>query len=81
MIDETFIGLKDKNIKINVTDDAKQYVLRHGYDAKYGARPLRRVIQQKIEDAVAHMLIKGELKAGDSIKVYDDNDTIKVDIM
>lgn len=76
MLEETFAGLRDKNITLTVSDSAKDYILKHGYDSKYGARPLRRVIQRKLEDVVAHMLIKGELKAGDSVELYCESDEI-----
>ena len=81
MLDEIFAGLKDKNIKMDVDESAKQYVLKHGYDAKYGARPLRRVIQRKIEDKIAHLLLTGEIKDNSSIGVYCKNDEIEVKLI
>ncbi len=59
--------LKEKGIVLKVTDNAKDIILKEGYDPKYGARPLRRVIQKRIEDEVAYMFIKGELKDGDNV--------------
>ncbi len=76
MINEIFAGLRDKNITLTVSDSAKDYILKHGYDAKYGARPLRRVIQRKLEDVIAHMLICGEIKSGDKVELYCKEDEI-----
>lgn len=78
MVGEMFAGLKDKNISLKITDSAKQYILRHGYDPKYGARPLRRVISHTIEDKIAHMLISGTLQNGDAIEISDKDDNIVV---
>ncbi len=56
-------------IKINITvsETLKAYVLEKGYDRLFGARPLRRVIQQTIEDELAEGYIKGTVKEGDDL--------------
>ena len=59
--------LDDKEIKISLTDDAKNYLTKKGYDDKYGARPLKRLIQKEIESVLADMYINEELKYGDSV--------------
>ncbi len=51
--------LSDHNIKIEVTDAAKDYLATRGYDADYGARPLRRVIQSEVEDVMSDALLSG----------------------
>ena len=56
-----------KGIKLEVSNEAKELILKEGYDPKYGARPLRRVIQKRIEDEIAYMVIKNELTEGDSV--------------
>lgn len=58
-----------RNIGINVTTSAKKYLLEKGYDAKNGARPLRRVIQEEIENVLADKLISDELIKGSILKV------------
>ncbi len=80
MLDETFVGLKDKKIDMVVEDSAKQYILEHGYDAKYGARPLRRVIQRELEDKVAHILLRGEASSGCRLRTYCENDELKIEV-
>lgn len=62
-------GLNEKGINLSVTDSAKEYVLKNSYNKAYGARPMRRYIEKHIEDILAQMLIKGELKPGCSVKI------------
>lgn len=62
--------LKDKNITLTVTQAALDWLIEKGYDAEYGARPLRRVIEQNIEDEIAELIIDGKIV---------DNSTVRVD--
>ncbi len=57
------------NIAIEVDEAAREYIVEQGYDEKYGARPLRRAIQSKVEDALAERLLEGKVKAGDHVAV------------
>ncbi|MBQ4146012.1 MAG: ATP-dependent Clp protease ATP-binding subunit [Clostridia bacterium] len=66
-------GLKEKNISLEVTEDAKKHILDKSYQKAYGARPLRRYIERHLEDALAQKLICGEIKEGD-IAVCDLKD-------
>ena len=59
--------LADKEIKINLTDSAKEYLVKKGYDDKFGARPLKRLIQKEIESKLADMYINEELKYGNMV--------------
>ncbi|MBQ1519223.1 MAG: ATP-dependent chaperone ClpB [Ruminococcus sp.] len=61
--------LDDKHIRINVSDKAKQYIVDCGYDPTFGARPLRRFIQSKVETLAAKRIIGGNLSAGDVIDI------------
>ncbi len=72
-------GLREKGIEASVSDSAKELVLQNGYDEKYGARPLRRAISRYIEDEVAQSFIKGDIKAGDHIKIVADDNQIRVE--
>lgn len=65
--------LDDRHIKLNVTDEAKNYIVECGYDANFGARPLRRFIQRNVETLVAKKIIGGNLSAGDIIDVTFEN--------
>ncbi|TCW42458.1 ATP-dependent Clp protease ATP-binding subunit ClpA [Thermohydrogenium kirishiense] len=61
--------LKDNNISLEFTDDAKEELLKEGYDVTYGARPLRRAIQKVVESELSELMLKGEVKSGDKILV------------
>jgi ATP-dependent Clp protease ATP-binding subunit ClpC len=67
--------LRAQQIDLQVTEAAKDHVIKLGYDVDYGARPLRRVIQNMIEDPLAEALLVGSFKAGDTIKVDRDDDS------
>ena len=69
LLDKTREALSNKDLKLEVTDSAKQYLLKHGTDLKYGARPLRRAIQRYIEDEIAERVLKEEFVAGQTIYV------------
>ena len=72
--------LDDKHIKINVSDKAKQYIVDCGYDPNFGARPLRRFIQSKVETIAAKRIIGGNLSAGDTIEIdLDENGELVAD--
>ena len=61
--------LDDKHIRINVTEDAKNYIVECGYEPSFGARPLRRFIQRKVETLIAKKIIGSNLSAGDTIEI------------
>ena len=69
LIAQTNEELKAKDIKLTIDDSAKQFLLSKGTDLKYGARPLRRTIQNYVEDSLADKILKGELKPGDTVNV------------
>jgi ATP-dependent Clp protease ATP-binding subunit ClpC len=61
--------LKAQQIDLEVTDAAKDHIIKLGYDVDYGARPLRRVIQNMVEDPLAEALLVGSFKAGDTVRI------------
>jgi len=69
MIDMVRLELKDKNIGLSITKRAKKYLGEKGFDPLLGARPLRRLIQDEIEDALSEDLLGGKLKEGDTAKI------------
>lgn len=73
MLGEVNKTLAAKNISVQLTDAALQKVVEAGYDPQFGARPMRRVIQRMVEDAVAKKVLSGEADAGTKI-VLDVND-------
>ncbi len=71
--------LKEKDIKLEITKAAKDFLGKKGYDEVFGARPLKRTIQDLVEDPVSEGLLKGTYKSGDTILVelVDDQISIK----
>jgi len=61
--------LDEHNIALQATDEARSLLAELGYDPEMGARPLRRVIQNKVEDRLSDQMLAGEFKAGDHILV------------
>jgi len=74
MLDETSKVLKDKDITMEVSEEAKNFILNQGTDLKYGARPLRRAIQRYIEDEISDLILKSELKNGQKISITFDTE-------
>jgi ATP-dependent Clp protease ATP-binding subunit ClpC len=72
-IDELRTRLQKHGLGIQVTTQTKQYLLEHGYDAKNGVRPLRRLIQDTIEDEIAESLLGDHYQKGEIIKVSAKN--------
>ena len=68
--------LKDRNITLEVTDAAKTIMAREGYDPVYGARPLKRYIQNTLENTLARKIIKGEIGYGSNVVVDAEEDQI-----
>ncbi len=69
MLSELSKRLMANEIKAEFSDDAVDAIVKEGYDPTYGARPLRRAIQSKIEDMLSEKIIDGAIKNGDSIKI------------
>ncbi|HPA93615.1 MAG TPA: ATP-dependent Clp protease ATP-binding subunit [Petrotogaceae bacterium] len=61
--------LQEKNIKIEMSEDAKLEVAKNGFDPLYGARPLRRAIEKEIEIPLSEKIISGDINPGDTVKV------------
>ena len=74
MLAETSKVLNDKDITMEVSEEAKEYILSQGTDFKYGARPLRRAIQRYIEDEISDLILKSELKNGQKITITFDTE-------
>ncbi len=69
MLKDTIKALKQKDISLNITDKAKQFILEKGTNIKFGARPLRRAIQRYIEDEISEKILRSEIIDGQTIKV------------
>jgi ATP-dependent Clp protease ATP-binding subunit ClpC len=70
--------LAEKDIKLRVSDEVKDFLGKKGYDEVYGARPLRRVIQEMVEDRISEDILRGNFKAGDTICVDLEEENIVV---
>ncbi|MBH52946.1 MAG: NDP-hexose 4-ketoreductase [Opitutaceae bacterium] len=69
--------LESHEIFLNVSKEAKDYLIDKGYDEKYGARPLRRAVERYIEDPLAEAILRGDIKKVDPIEVVVEEDEIK----
>ena len=78
IIEEIEKRLIDINVKINLTDNAKNYFIDNGYDEYYGARPLKRLVNNKLETLIAKKLINNEIKSNTIVNVDYINNELKV---
>lgn len=68
------LRLKDKRLKISLTDKAKDFVINQSYDENYGARPIKRYVQRNIETLLANYIIQDKIKFNSSVLIdVDDN--------
>ncbi len=74
MLKDLFKRLAERELSVEVTDEVKDHLAKNGYSEAYGARPLRRLIQRKIEDMLAEEILSGKYNPGDTIviKLVDD---------
>lgn len=81
MLKDLLKRLEERELAIEVTDEVKDFLAKDGYSEAYGARPLRRLIQKKIEDILAEEILTSEYSAGDVIilKMNEENDKIVFD--
>ena len=73
-----FKRVHELGYEMEITDEAKEFVASKGYDVQFGARPLKRAIQNHIEDGLSELILSGEIKAGDTIKVSKEKDSEKL---
>ena len=69
IIDDLNKRLADKELSIELTEDAKHYIIENAYDPVYGARPLKRYIQKYVETLAAKLILADEVKADDTIVI------------
>ena len=81
MLEDTVNALKDKDIKMDITKKAKNFILDKGTDIKFGARPLRRAIQRYLEDELSEMILKAELVDGQTVKIDFVKDELKFEVI
>ena len=81
MLKDTEKALKDKDITMEVTPKAKDFILEKGTDIKFGARPLRRAIQRYVEDELSEMILRNTLQDGQHVKVDFENNKLKFEVI
>ena len=73
MIADTNKRLEDREINVELTDEAKKYVVDHGYDPVYGARPLKRYLQKNVETLVARLILSDKLGMNQKVTIDVEN--------
>ena len=77
MLNDTRKALQDKNIKLEISEESKQFILDKGTNIKFGARPLRRAIQRYLEDEISEKILRNEITDGQTINVTLSNDKLE----
>lgn len=78
MVEQLAKRIKENmGITIEISESAKDYLAKEGFDQAYGARPLRRAIQSKIEDKMAEEILDGNIKEGDHVKIDMEEDRLR----
>ncbi|MCX4303495.1 MAG: ATP-dependent Clp protease ATP-binding subunit [Clostridia bacterium] len=80
LLEKSNEALSNKEINLKVSLEAKKYILSKGTDLKYGARPLRRAIQKYIEDEIAEMVLREDVKSTQTVYVDLENDNLKFEV-
>jgi ATP-dependent Clp protease ATP-binding subunit ClpC len=78
MLKQVSKSLGEKNMQMEISDAAKDFLGEKGYDPNYGARPLRRIIQDEIEDKLSEALLREDFRSGDTIKIDYDGEKINI---
>jgi ATP-dependent Clp protease ATP-binding subunit ClpC len=78
LLNQVRARLSEQQIELGVSDEARDFLLREGYDEEYGARPLRRAIQTYVDDALADALLANEISSGQAVKLVVQDDRIVV---
>ena len=68
--------LKDKDLSLELSPEAEDYLVQHGYDPAFGARPLKRLVQKQIVNALALKLLEGSFTAGEKILVVEKENSL-----
>ena len=74
LLDELNGRLKDRELTLALTEQARTFITEHGYDPVYGARPLKRYMQKHVETLAAKLILGGKIAAGDTIVIDTDGE-------
>jgi ATP-dependent Clp protease ATP-binding subunit ClpC len=75
-VEKVLERLRKKNLKLELDEKAKDFLVEKGYDPQYGARPMRRAVEKYFEDPLAEEILKGALHEGELIQVTADKDKL-----
>ena len=81
MLKDTINALSQKDISLEISDSAKQFILEKGTNIKFGARPLRRAIQRYVEDEISEKILRSEVVDGQTIKLGLNNDKLTFEVL
>ncbi len=79
LIDNLRLRLEDNKLNIRLTDETRDLLAREGFDPTMGARPLKRLLQRAIENELSNLILRGELKEGDTVVVDVEDGKFKID--
>ena len=72
--------LSDREITVELTDAAVSFIVEHGYDPVYGARPLKRFLQKHVETLSAKLILSDQVREGDTILIDVSKETLTADV-
>lgn len=78
LIHDIELRLQDKRIKINITDNARKYIIDNSYNETYGARPIKRYVSRNVETMIANMIIEDKIMYNSTITIDVENDKLKI---
>lgn len=81
LLDHTLRRLKTQGVAIEFTDDAVALIAEEGFDPEFGARPLRRAIQRRLDNVLSRMVLDGSLKSGDKVAVGAEKDGLGFEVI
>jgi len=85
IVDIQFAGLQKllagRDIEISLDEDAREWLAERGYDPAYGARPLKRVIQREVQDALADLVLSGEIGDGSKVEVKAGENGLEIEVI
>ena len=80
-LESVFRRIETLGYRLTIEAAAKKFIAEKGYDKQFGARPLRRAIQQHLEDGISEMIVESDLQPGNTINAYLDEEHIKFKVL
>lgn len=76
LVDQLAKRLKEQEIGLKITDAAKVWIAKQGYEPQFGARPLQRFVTKTVETPLAKLLVAGDISSGDTVEIDTDNNEL-----